>query len=180
MAPIEHWAGQDGRAQLTVVRPLLLESRQDLLDLVEARGFPYLIDPTNADRDKSRNAIRHDVLPVLERIHAGAGAAIARFAEIARADHLALQDEAAVAESRHIKDGKLMIADFRAVPTAIQRRIIRSWVKSRTGLDLPWNRTEAIRDATLVDRGGTIVELGEHWVARRAGKSIRISRSGER
>jgi tRNA(Ile)-lysidine synthase len=179
MAPIERLPTIDAAVHPVVVRPFLREARASLLELVGASGLPYLIDPTNADRDKSRNAIRHDVLPVLEEIHAGAGEAIARLAEIARDDHEALQNAAGNAVEQHVVDGRLSVTGIRSEPVAIQRRVIREWVKSRTGVDLTWNRTEAIREATQVDRGGTIVEVGESWVARRTGKVVRLSRSDE-
>jgi tRNA(Ile)-lysidine synthase len=179
MAPFEAWADTNARDHLVVARPFLRESRASLLDLVEASGIPYLIDPTNADPNKSRNAIRHDVLPVLDGIHSGASEAIARFAEIARDDHQALQMEAVAAGKGLANGAELDVPGLRSEPVAIQRRVIRSWVKALTGLDMTWSRTEAIRVASVADRGGTIVEIGEHWVAHRVGNIVRLSRMGE-
>ncbi len=64
-----------------VIRPLLQRSRRELVDLVHAARLPWIDDPTNADRGRSRERLRHDVLPILEEIHPGAARHLAALAE---------------------------------------------------------------------------------------------------
>jgi tRNA(Ile)-lysidine synthase len=177
MAPVEKWIENAIAPGLTVIRPFLLENRADMLDLVSSRGLSVLTDPTNFERDKARNAIRLDILPELNSIHPGAGSAIARFADIVREDNDALDRIACESARQHVDGERLNVREFPAEPIAIQRRIIRRWVLRETGLDLTWNRTAALRDAIAGDRGGTIVELGEGWAARREGDVVRLAKA---
>jgi tRNA(Ile)-lysidine synthase len=68
-----------------VVRPLLDVSRAELRAWLVWRGVPFREDPTNAARDRLRNRLRHEVLPLMEEIRPGAGAALARTATRAAA-----------------------------------------------------------------------------------------------
>ena len=62
------------------VRPLLEVSREEVLDYLERKELPYRTDSTNLDCNYTRNAIRWEVLPALERARPGAVQALARFA----------------------------------------------------------------------------------------------------
>ncbi len=64
-----------------VLRPLLSRSRRELAELVEAAGLPWIEDPTNADRGRSRERIRHEIIPALDSIHPGAARHLAALAE---------------------------------------------------------------------------------------------------
>jgi tRNA(Ile)-lysidine synthase len=62
-------------------RPLLEVSGAVLRELCAEEGWVFREDATNAERKYSRNKLRLDALPLLEEIHPGAGAALARMAE---------------------------------------------------------------------------------------------------
>jgi tRNA(Ile)-lysidine synthase len=50
---------------IKVVRPLLNWTRADVLAYLDELGQTYRIDATNADRSRTRNRIRHELLPLL-------------------------------------------------------------------------------------------------------------------
>lgn len=50
---------------LQLVRPLLAVCRTDILQFLDARGLSYRTDASNADREYTRNRIRHELLPWL-------------------------------------------------------------------------------------------------------------------
>lgn len=82
------------------LRPLLGSRRGAILAHAEARGLAWVEDESNADRRFARNALRHDILPVIERRFGAAVPALARaaahFAEASELlDELAALDEAA-------------------------------------------------------------------------------------
>lgn len=64
-----------------VLRPLLGLRRRELRAALTALGAPVHEDPANADLGRSRNRLRHRVLPELEAIAPGAGARLAQAAE---------------------------------------------------------------------------------------------------
>ena len=175
MAAVDRWSAGSPAPGLTVIRPFLLETRAELRQLVKDRGLPFVVDPTNEDRDKARNLMRLEVLPNLEAIHPGAGSAIARFAETAGHEDSALDRVVAGKADQYIFSGELLVRQLSGEPVAIQRRLIRHWVRERTGLVLSWNRTEAVRAMSADGDGGTMVELGEGWTAIRRGALIRLS-----
>lgn len=55
-----------------VVRPLLCLTRRDILAYLQDIGQDYVTDHTNLEDDYARNKVRLDILPLLERINAGA------------------------------------------------------------------------------------------------------------
>ena len=56
---------------VTLVRPLLDVSRAEVLDFLTALGQPFREDASNAERRFTRNRLRHDLLPQLERDYGG-------------------------------------------------------------------------------------------------------------
>lgn len=64
-----------------VVRPLLCVSRADIVAWLENQGIRYVTDSTNLSDAYTRNFIRLNVLPLLERINPSVREAIARSAE---------------------------------------------------------------------------------------------------
>jgi tRNA(Ile)-lysidine synthase len=61
-----------------IFRPLLDESRQDLLAYLTSQNLSWLEDPTNVDREPLRNWVRHSWLPDLEKKRPGAIRAFSR------------------------------------------------------------------------------------------------------
>lgn len=60
----------DGVCRLA--RPLLMVDRRETALVCRERGLPVWKDPGNADLRRSRNRVRHQVMPVLEHLHPGA------------------------------------------------------------------------------------------------------------
>ena len=120
-------------------RPLLELSRATVRGAVPAGVEPWE-DPHNADRAYLRSRVRHSVLPVLEaELGPGVTEALARTAELLRADADALDAEASwVIDRRLLPPGQhqlsvdhlgaegLDVAELAALPTAVRWRVLRS------------------------------------------------------
>ena len=78
-------------AGVPLFRPLLSFSREELLSYARDRGLSWREDATNADVRFRRNRIRHELFPVLARIHPG-------FRRTLTEDMARLQEMCAVAE----------------------------------------------------------------------------------
>ena len=78
IAPI--WTIENRR----VVRPLADVRRNEVLEFLQAQECAFRIDESNADLNLTRNFIRHEILPRLERINPRVREALARLADIAR------------------------------------------------------------------------------------------------
>lgn len=68
------------------LRPLLDETKQEILAYVEQKGLHYRVDSTNLQRVATRNRLRLDVLPTLAEAIPGAGDNLLAFAKEAKED----------------------------------------------------------------------------------------------
>jgi len=68
--------------ELRLVRPLLTTSRQELEDYCRENGLNPIYDPSNDNTLITRNAIRHQILPMLARLNLHISSALTRFADI--------------------------------------------------------------------------------------------------
>ena len=73
-------------AGLTVLRPLLAFTRQELSDWLKARGLAWLEDESNDDRRFWRNTIRLELMPGLKQRNPRLLEALGRSADIMRAE----------------------------------------------------------------------------------------------
>ena len=64
-----------------IIRPLLECSRGEIEEFLRERGIAWREDETNEDVRYARNLLRREVMPLLERINAGAAQHIAKAAE---------------------------------------------------------------------------------------------------
>jgi hypothetical protein len=140
----------------------------------------------NADRRYLRAAIRHEVLPVLER-QTGRGVArsIARTADLVRSDRDELDAAAAAAARRVIRDGSADEVRFRAaqltgLPPQVASRVVRlaAYRVMSGGAAAPWSRDaiEAVLDLAK-GRPGRRRDLPEGLKAVREKEYVRVSRS---
>ncbi len=67
----------------TVIRPLLCADKSEIIEYLDSVGQPYVTDSTNDDTDYTRNYIRKELLPALERVNPGYAANIERSADAA-------------------------------------------------------------------------------------------------
>ena len=113
-------------AGMTVLRPLLGYSRQELQAYLTDRSLTWREDASNADPRYLRNALRHELLPLMERLAPGAAARMANTASLLREDEAALQ---ALAEDflREHPGPALPVAALAQQPQGLQRRILRAW-----------------------------------------------------
>lgn len=75
-------SGGSGGSECRLVRPLLNCSRAEIITYLRQKRRRWRTDAENADTDIPRNALRHEVLPLLERkVHPGVRAALRRLAE---------------------------------------------------------------------------------------------------
>jgi tRNA(Ile)-lysidine synthase len=158
------WPSGDISRSLTIWRPFLRESWDDIGSVAAESGLPVFVDESNTDRRYRRNAIRHDVLPLLEEISSGAIVNIARFAELAGEDDYLL-DKMAAERLQLQPDGDLHRRAIVGQPRALQRRVVQQWVLMR-GFhgQLTMNRIDAICSMADRNRSGALLQIGAGWV----------------
>ncbi|MGQ0334362.1 tRNA lysidine(34) synthetase TilS [Halomonas elongata] len=126
-----------GQAGFRLARPWLGVSRAALEAEAARRGLAWVEDPSNAATVQDRNFLRHRVMPALQERWPGAGAALARSAELAgEADGL-LDEFAAEDLERLGGDPGHLVVDSLMVLSAARRRLLIRHCLSRLGLSSP-------------------------------------------
>ena len=107
--------------------------RRPLLDLprdtvrAAAAGLATWEDPHNTDPAYTRSRVRHGALPALERsLGPGVAAALARSAQLLRADADALDGWAGRASAEVRVDGGLDVVALAGLPDAVRTRVLRA------------------------------------------------------
>jgi tRNA(Ile)-lysidine synthase len=163
-------------------RPLLAEPREVIEAYVATLGLAPVEDPSNSDTALRRNALRHDVIPVLETHFPGAASALARYAALAAEDDRALQALALpVMRAGVDPGGRLAAASLRGQPPAIQRRVIRGWLEEATNANwLSAERTDAVLLLAQSTHSGPALEIGEGWTVRLERGMLSVEQTGSR
>jgi len=140
-----------------LVRPLLGERRQALREYLQSLSQVWREDRSNADCSFTRNRIRHELLPLLERdFQPGIAALLGATAELARGEQQFWDEHAAhcwrqCAGERHVvPDGMSWGFDlprFRQLQVSEQRRAVEFGLRDFVPLD--FRHLEAARLAIL-------------------------------
>jgi len=69
---------------IAVIRPLLFAHRSEIMLYLKTNSLPWRTDPTNQDRDFTRNWIRHGLLPHLDKKFPGLSMRLIQMADIFR------------------------------------------------------------------------------------------------
>src|SRR3954469_373087 len=127
-----------------LIRPLLHMTRAGTEEHCRAAGLEWRTDPSNSDPRFTRARVRHELLPLLERIAPGAERTIAETARL-------LRDEAEALDALLPETDSL--AEIAALPPALGRLVLRRLAGAPVRVD------ELL---ALGDRGGTVtLDVGQ-------------------
>ncbi len=112
-----------------IIRPLLYVSRKQIEEYCRKHGLEYVTDSTNLEPDCTRNILRLEVLPMLEKINPDAVKCIVRTSLLAKSDEEYLRAQAgACAETIMTVQDDSVIIDARGLlqlPPALAGRVLR-------------------------------------------------------
>lgn len=137
-APSDTEAGGTSVPKLRLVHPLLRVERQTTLAYCRAWDLAFVEDASNATRMYTRNRVRLDLLPALERFNPAIRGVLARTADLAAADLEALDLVAAALFATLVQadDAAGLRFDrpaFLRQPRALQRRLLRLGIQHLIG-----------------------------------------------
>jgi tRNA(Ile)-lysidine synthase len=121
-----------------LVRPLLTMTRAQTEAHCRSAGLAWRVDPSNADPSFTRARVRHELLPLLERVAPGAERTIAQTANLLRDEAEALDALLPVTDD---------LAEIAALPPALGRLVLRRLAGAPVRVD------ELL---ALGERGGTV------------------------
>jgi tRNA(Ile)-lysidine synthase len=154
-----------GKADLTVVRPLLGTWRDEVDRYVNEHRLKFREDASNRDLGPLRNRIRHKVIPYLEKI---LGRNIRQ--SIWRAAMIAAEEDLWI-ESQLPNSVDLPVSQTRELPVAVQRRQILKWLRAQNITNVGFDVVEGVRSLLDCDSGAARINLPQdRHVRRRSGK----------
>lgn len=175
-------AGARGLAGLAatsaVARPLLGTSRAAVEAYARRHDVPFLDDPANADVRFARNAVRHQLLPVLANVRPGFRRDMLHLGQ--RSAELRREVETFVAREMRVESDeaglRVAVTQLAAYDSA-SLRLLWPALLAPLGLALDWRGIERLTAFTSHDRVGAVVQISggfevirerEYFLARRA------------
>jgi len=149
---------------LSVVRPLLDATRQEIVSYCQKHKLNPRIDSSNLSLSLFRNRVRLHLLPVLRQYNPNIEQTLLRLADIAKEDNSFIEQQAAQLWSRIARLEKDAIHLDRkqlvGLPIALQRQLLRLAIAVMAGeiRDIEANHVEAAR-SLLYKPAGRIVSL---------------------
>ncbi|MEK9785261.1 MAG: tRNA lysidine(34) synthetase TilS, partial [Gammaproteobacteria bacterium] len=170
-------------ADLTILRPLLECSRQEILGYVQTWKLDYLVDPSNLNTAFDRNFLRHEVIPALEKRWPSTKPILARTAQ-SLCETQALLDEVAIDDlerCRQVDHGcRFFVFDAisrRALLTLSERRrqnVLRFWLRETGGITAT---EKALAEFIRQLQSGASAPL-MHFNGSLGPRSVRVFRNG--
>jgi tRNA(Ile)-lysidine synthase len=152
---------------LTIVRPFLYVWRKEIDDYVGEHRLAFREDATNKNLTPLRNRIRHRIIPYLEKmLGRNIRQNIWRTAMIAADEEKWIESE--LWDSTH---ADLSVVKLRALPIALQRRVLLKWLRTQNVTDVGFDAIERVR--SLADRDTRIAKVNlpkDRHARRRAGR----------
>lgn len=160
--------------QISLVRPLLAITREQTGNFCRDFGLPVWEDATNADFTYRRNRLRLEIFPQLrEHFNPQVDATLAQTAEILAAEAAYLNAETQRVYNDCVVSGKLQRRSLRALPLALQRRVIRQWLTHYLPTAPQFDHVEKVlalltapnRSQTDPFPGGAIAIVNDPWIS---------------
>jgi tRNA(Ile)-lysidine synthase len=136
-----------GSQILLIRRPMLHVWKDDICKFAEEFHLKYREDSTNVSRQMTRNRLRHDLIPVIEKLmDRPIKQTLLRTIELAAEESEFLRSLVPEMQNQPELDAR----ELRKLPIAIQRRTIHGWLRYQKVKGCGFDDIEAVR--SLVDR----------------------------
>lgn len=148
-----------------ILRPLLSFRKAELEIFCREKNLSPRIDETNFTPDATRNKIRLELLPSLEKFNPALVETLCRFGQVAADESDFIDVQAEKIFPVVVKGNKIVRADFVKLHTAVQRAVIKKFLVQVTGStkDFGFVHVEGIRRVLLDGLSG--VELPKNFRA---------------
>lgn len=163
---------------IPILRPLLATPRAEIELYLRELNQPWREDHTNCDTHFTRNRIRHELLPLLERdYNPNLRQLLSETADVALSEEEYWRDYTAALASRwHQKVRRMRLQEdagsgFLFSGVAVQRRTLKHFLDWH-GITVDFHHVEAVRKCALGD--GSTVNLPAGWLARRNGEWLEL------
>ncbi|MBR2743430.1 MAG: tRNA lysidine(34) synthetase TilS [Clostridia bacterium] len=143
-----------------LIRPILDIKKADVLSYAKSHGLAFVTDETNADTSYTRNFVRGELMPLIERMNPSFADAAARSAALFSRDEAYLAAEAKRALSRgedFTSYIKFPLEYLRTLPEAVLSRVVRLSCVRVCGAEPDFTATERAMSA-IYEKSGNYAE----------------------
>ena len=152
---------------LEIIRPLLGIWREEIDSYIAAHRLEFIDDLSNAEPAYTRNRVRHEILPMLEKqFGRDVRRALWRSAEILRAEDEALGAAPELADVPEV----LSVSALCSLALALQRRLVHGWLKARGVPNVSFAEVEKV--LSLLGEGAAKINVPGGGHVRRREKRI--------
>lgn len=178
-----------GNDKLHLVRPLLGSTRAQVEDYLKSAGQDWREDASNRDLAHTRNRIRHELLPLLERSYNPAvKRALADLAEVAYGEEEVWEANVGEMFSRLVRAGKpvrgggraaqgpvlaISLGALLAQPRAMQRRLLIRMAE-QMGVTLDFHHVEEVRRLAGDGKRGAALQLANGLMAVKSFRELQM------
>ncbi|MBQ3490750.1 MAG: tRNA lysidine(34) synthetase TilS [Clostridia bacterium] len=160
--------------KFTVVRPLLDVTRDEILAYIEENDLSYRTDKTNADTAYTRNFIRAEIVPLLQKINP-AVQENARYASDSVAELQAYAEKSANEFlEAHAKNDVVSVHALSSLSPAVLYPVLDGLYKRAGGETLSRTQALAMEEMISKRKKGASVSLSGNLTARLDGESLRF------
>jgi tRNA(Ile)-lysidine synthase len=161
--------------RVKLIRPMLGIMRAEVIEHCEHYGLAFRSDSSNFLADFTRNRVRLELMPMLERFNPRVKESLARASDALVQDDDHLRGEAADYLAGSRVDSGLNVKSLQDAPGAIRRRVLRLWLRDERGDLRRINASHIAAIENLVRAGsGRRVELPEGGVVAREFDCLRF------
>ncbi len=156
------WIENDRSAhEVTVLRPLLAETRSSIEEYLAATGLQPVDDKSNSSLEFDRNWVRHQVLPAIVERWPSAVESIQRSSFALALDGELLEHRSELAfETVTLDDGNLSTEALSTLERAIAFRVLKRWLKQLGLKDIGIDVVARIYDLALSQSEVRSVQIG--------------------
>ncbi len=144
-------------SSIRVIRPLLTTPRARIAAYAQRHGVPFREDASNRDLTRTRNRLRHVVIPELERLNPQLGEALGRLGRLVQEDGEYLKTIVAAWLERHARRAgrrwALPVAELRVLSPSLRHRILHTVAQQKEYPAVALHHIEAIEQTLLTDDG---------------------------
>ena len=116
-----------------LIRPLLRFRKVELETFCRERKLSPRLDATNFELDATRNRIRLELIPTLERFNPALVATLCRLAEVTAEEADFIDEQAEKIFPAVVRDNSIVRAEFLKLHSALQRVVIKKFLAQVTG-----------------------------------------------
>lgn len=151
-----------------IVRPLISCTRDEIIGFLNSIGQEYVTDSTNLTDEYTRNCIRHNVIPQIEKINPSLMKSYANTLEHLRKDMYFLEKTAKNAFAVCCKGGELDVNVLKRYDECIVDRVLMLWLNDR---DVCVSQDKIMLMNDVLNLGGKLNIAQDRYVICKNGKA---------